>query len=186
MTRILNRLRDTLDTAEATKLKQMKQSLVEKGNLLTKLDGEIIEEVEEDYLESEIEQADMIKEDISFAIISIEEALKAKEAPPPVSGRCHRRPRTETTPSTSSESGEGERHSPVARGSTVSSGSHATSDAVGISPDRSASTRTLTFELGTPPSSGVSMSTTTTTVSSFPGMSGCYPVLQWLVLPNLL
>lgn len=56
VTRILNQLSET-GSADVSELKQMKQSLLEKSDILAKLDGELIEVVDEDHLEMEIEQA---------------------------------------------------------------------------------------------------------------------------------
>ena len=53
-----------LGSGEAAKLKQKKQALQLKSELLLKLDAGIVEIVEEDGLDEEVEQADVIQERI--------------------------------------------------------------------------------------------------------------------------
>ena len=48
-----------------------------KLDVLSKLDDEMIEVVNAEELEEEVEQADLIKEKVSLAMISIDEALEA-------------------------------------------------------------------------------------------------------------
>ena len=78
VTRLLNKLPSVLESENVSRLKQIMGSLREKMDLLAKFDDEIVEIVSCDDLEKEIEQADLIREDISLAIISIEEALSVK------------------------------------------------------------------------------------------------------------
>ena len=103
VTRIISQLKDALNSADASKLKQLKQSLINKSNnVLGRLDDELIEGVDEEQLETEVEQADLITEKINLAIISIEEALEGLV----IQGtrRSTRRHRAEASPSTSAES----------------------------------------------------------------------------------
>ena len=67
------------ESGEATvaKLKQKRQALNGKAELLNKVDGEIAEVVEEDNLGDEIEQADEVHERIELAIIDLDAALEA-------------------------------------------------------------------------------------------------------------
>jgi hypothetical protein len=61
-------------------LKQLKHSLIEKSEILNKLDSELIEKTLQ-LLEMEIEQADLVKKEISLAVINIDQALEAKAVP---------------------------------------------------------------------------------------------------------
>ena len=47
-----------------------------KLDVLSKLDDELIELIDEEHLDAEVEQADLMKENISLAVISIEEPSK--------------------------------------------------------------------------------------------------------------
>ena len=121
VTRLLNNLRSALHMADVPKLKQMMGTLREKMDILAKLDGEILELVNSEDLEEEIEQADVIREDISFAVISIEETLSGKATPTHKPRRTTRR-HEEDSPSTSSESSvEGEGNLGMLRDSTETS-----------------------------------------------------------------
>ncbi len=64
MTRLINQLDDSLTSAQ---LKQLKQSLLRKLDILSKLDGEILLHVEEEQLENEIEHADRVREKAELA-----------------------------------------------------------------------------------------------------------------------
>ena len=80
VTRIVGQLDNTLKSADMRKLKQLKHSLAKKSSILARLNEEMIEATEEEQLEAEIEQADLIREKISLAVISIEETLEAIKA----------------------------------------------------------------------------------------------------------
>ena len=71
--RIIGQLQNVLNSANTLKLKQLKQSLNEKSSVLAKLDEELIDGTEEEQLEAKIEQVDLVREDVSLAIITIEE-----------------------------------------------------------------------------------------------------------------
>ena len=60
---------------------QAQTTLIDMSNTLARLDDELIEGVDEDQLEAEVEQADLVKEKICLAVISIEEALEALVEP---------------------------------------------------------------------------------------------------------
>ena len=62
-------------------LKQKREALKEKGDLLKKLDEEIIEFVEEDKLEEEIEAVDQVQEKIELTLMHIEMALSGRRTP---------------------------------------------------------------------------------------------------------
>ena len=68
---------ESADTHDVRRLKQLKQSLVSKLDILSKTDDELIELVNEQQLDAEVEQADLIKENISIAVISIDDAVRA-------------------------------------------------------------------------------------------------------------
>ncbi len=74
VTRLTSQIADAVTSAGARKLKQLKGSLTKKRVTLAGLDDELLETVDEE-LEAEIEQADRIQEDITLAVINIEEAL---------------------------------------------------------------------------------------------------------------
>ena len=101
VTRIISQLKNALESGDRRKLRQIKQSLTEKSSILATLDREMIEVTEDKQLESEIEQSDLIQEEISLALISIEETLEAITAP---TEGPHRQRHTEGTHSL--ESGE--------------------------------------------------------------------------------
>lgn len=76
VTRLLGQLDEALELADVRRLKQLKQSLIDKLDILLKLDDELIQSVEEEQLDAEVEQADLIKEKVSFAVISMMMLLK--------------------------------------------------------------------------------------------------------------
>lgn len=65
VTRLPSKLPSVLESTDVSRLKQMMGSLKEKMDLLAKMDDEIVEIVSCDKLVREIEQADLIREDIS-------------------------------------------------------------------------------------------------------------------------
>lgn len=79
VTRIIGQVRENLegeDVPNLTKLRQQKLSLSGKVDVLSRLDDELIEMVEEEELDYEIEQADVIQERIGMCIMDIDQALK--------------------------------------------------------------------------------------------------------------
>ena len=107
VTRLLGQVDEMLASTDVCRLKQLKQSLIDKLSVLSKLDDELIELVEEDQLEAEVEQADLIKEKVEFAVISIEDVIGDLVAPPPVT-KCNGRARGVAGLSRSPESSEEE------------------------------------------------------------------------------
>ena len=122
VTRLLSQLEEAIETGDARRLKQLKQSLTDKSNVLAKLDDELIELVEEEQLEAEVEQADLIKEKISLAIISIEDTLDALTRETGHARRDARR-RVESSSLRSSESAGEEEHPAMSRSSSSTSDS---------------------------------------------------------------
>ena len=87
VTRILTQVYELLDSTEelnSMRLRQWKQPLSGKLDVLSKLDKELIELVPEE-LDNEVDQADKIREKIQLAIIDIDQALKkcATRSPSP-------------------------------------------------------------------------------------------------------
>ncbi len=120
VTRILKDIPEALARADVARLKQLKQSLVSKLGILTKLDEELIDAVEVDQIDEEIEQADIIREEVSLAVISLEEALEIiVRSPEP-------RPRKVTSPGSPELSVE-EGRRPSIRDSLAATSSHTTS-----------------------------------------------------------
>ena len=79
VTRILTQVYESLDSTEelnSTRLRQQKQSLSGKLDVLSKLDEELIELVPEEELDNEVDQADKIRERIQLAIIDMDQALR--------------------------------------------------------------------------------------------------------------
>ena len=74
-TRFINQIDGAVESSDARRLRQLKQSLADKLTVLCKLDDELIELVEEDELDAEMEQADEIRGRIGLAILTIEDAL---------------------------------------------------------------------------------------------------------------
>ena len=66
----------------SSEVPRLRQSLSSKQDTLSKRDDEMIELVMEEELEQEVEQADVIKEMISLALMSIDETLEAIMNPP--------------------------------------------------------------------------------------------------------
>lgn len=57
----------------------MKKSLLEKAELLSKLDEELIDHIDVEELDNEIEQVDYVKEKIEYALLDIDLALESSE-----------------------------------------------------------------------------------------------------------
>ena len=77
MTRLTDKLDEILISGDARRLRQLKQSLTDKQHVLSKLDEELIELVNDEHLEEEVEAADLIRERIGLAIISLDDALES-------------------------------------------------------------------------------------------------------------
>ena len=60
------------------KLKQQRDSLLQKLSTLWQLDAEILDIVTEEEIEGEIEPADLLEENVQLAIANIENALSPK------------------------------------------------------------------------------------------------------------
>lgn len=100
MTRLLNELNEVIRAADAGRLRQIRQSLKGKIEILCKMDEEILALVGDDRVETEIEQADIVKEEAELGVIRIEEALASfSETSEPKNQPAHREP---SSPSPSS------------------------------------------------------------------------------------
>ena len=75
VTRLIGQVDEAIDSKDVRRMRQLKQSLTDKSNVLAKLDDELIELVGEEELETEVEQADLIREKICFAVVSIEDVV---------------------------------------------------------------------------------------------------------------
>ena len=84
-TRLVNQVETLIEEAEPdmTKLRQYKVSLEEKREEIKALDASVLNVIEEERIESEIEQADIYKEKIQLAICGIEAVLGGIASPPP-------------------------------------------------------------------------------------------------------
>ena len=107
VTRLLGQIDETISASDLPRLKQLKQALNGKIEVLSKLDDELIELVEEDQLEAEVEQADLIREKINYAFITIDDAITALMATP-------RSVRENLSPSPSLEAGDEKENGPPA------------------------------------------------------------------------
>ena len=103
VTRLINQMDEALLAADGGRLKQLRQSLKNKIDILSKLDEELLLSVGEEELEYEIEQADVVRERAELAIIGLDEALTK------ISKRSEKRS-TLRRSSPSSSSSEGEEH----------------------------------------------------------------------------
>ena len=75
MTILINQMNEALLAADVGRLKQLRQSLKNKIDVLSKLDEELLLSVGEEELNYEIEQADIVRERAELAIIQLDEAL---------------------------------------------------------------------------------------------------------------
>ena len=75
VTRLINQLDKVLSLADINRLKQVRQSLMTKMEILSRMDEKILALVDEGQVEAEIEQADLVREKAELAIINIDEAL---------------------------------------------------------------------------------------------------------------
>ena len=100
VTRLINQMDEALLTADVGRLKQLRQSLKNKIDILSKLDEELLLSVGEEELDYEIEQADIVRERAELAIIGLDEALTK------ISKRSEKRsPLRRRSPSSSSPEG---------------------------------------------------------------------------------
>ena len=85
--RIVGQVYESLEPGEALNLLRLRQ---QKSQLSGKLDDELIEMVAEDELDTEVDQADIIKEKIGLCIMDIELALeRASSYQPPLPIEIH-------------------------------------------------------------------------------------------------
>lgn len=75
VTKTINQLDAAIDCRETRRLRQARHTLTEKLALLTKLDAEILDLTDEHALETEVLQADDVKERLTLALIDIADAL---------------------------------------------------------------------------------------------------------------
>ena len=66
VTRLIGQFDEALGSADARRLKKLKQSFTGKLSILSRLDNELIELVEEEQLETEMEQAHLIEERLAL------------------------------------------------------------------------------------------------------------------------
>ena len=66
------------DGPDVSQLRQQKLLLSEKLDILSKLDEELIDMVKEDDLDTEVEQADLIRERIRMCLITIDDVLECR------------------------------------------------------------------------------------------------------------
>ena len=104
-TRLTAQLEHILDSGDTRQMKQLRQSLTDKLQVLTKLDGELVELVQDDQLEEEVEQADLVRERITLALISLDDGLEILQSRKTT-------PREIASPSRSLEAIEEDRQSP--------------------------------------------------------------------------
>ena len=107
VTRLINQMSDVSLSADIGRQKLLKQALVNKINVLSRLDEELLLTVAEEELDSEVEQADLVKERAELAVIELSEMIanvnKNSEREP------LRQQRQSSTPSLSEESEENPR-----------------------------------------------------------------------------
>ena len=104
-TRLTTQLEHILDSGDTRQMKQLRQSLTDKLQVLTKLDGELIELVQDDQLEEEVEQVDLVRERITLALINLNDGLEILQLRKTT-------PRETASPSRSLEEIEEDRQSP--------------------------------------------------------------------------
>ena len=75
-TKSVNQIEDAVKSSDVSRLRQLKLFLSDKLAVLSKLDEEVLELVEDDDLDAEVEQADTNKEKIDLAILTIEDTLQ--------------------------------------------------------------------------------------------------------------
>ena len=110
-TRMLAQATELMSTdggLQPAKLKQKREALAAKAELLNKLDAEVVEAIDEDDLEEEIEAADTIRDRIELTIIELDGALDAatasgergmgRDSTPPTRTPPARSPTPRTTP----------------------------------------------------------------------------------------
>ena len=79
VTRLTGQLEDVLKSGDARRMKQLRQSLTNKlhVHVLSKLHDKLIDLAPNEQLEEEVQQADLVKEWINLAIISLEDKLES-------------------------------------------------------------------------------------------------------------
>ena len=75
ITKTINQLDTAIDCRDTRRLRQARHTLTEELALLTKLDAEILDQTDEHALETEVLQADDIKERLTLALIDIAERI---------------------------------------------------------------------------------------------------------------
>ena len=164
VTRLINQMDEALLAADVGRLKQLRQSLKNKIDILSKLDEELLLSVEEEELDYEIEQADVVRERAELAIIGLEEALTK------ISKRSEKRSLHRKSPSSSSS--EGEEHPGLSHPSLATNGDE---------PDMLPSCqphRTTLEPLSTPPQFGACTSTSVTPFSHSPSWTFTFPSMS--------
>ena len=147
VTRLVSQSDEARGSTDVGRLKQLKQSLRSKMEILSVLDEQILELVEDDQVESEVEQADLVREKSELAIISIEETLsklikkpKSKTRSPYVresdlsSSSGEERTPTTSRPSQATNVDEPESSHCVTFGSLTPSGARLSATAASFSP----------------------------------------------------
>ena len=104
VTRLTAQLENVLESGNARQMKQLRQSLTDKLQVLSKLDDKLIELVRDERLEEEVEQADLIRERTTLALISLEDGLESLQSQNTL--------RKAASPTGSSEASEEDRRSP--------------------------------------------------------------------------
>ena len=145
-TRIISQAYEVIESATRTEsdlitLTQCKRTLEEKLEIIKRADAEILDLVQEDEVETEIEQADVFKERVQRAIIDTNNAIRARERP---------------TASVASSVTTAPERSPIS-----------VTTAVTTAPERS-SISVTTAETTTPERSTTSVTVTETTMTSTP------------------
>ena len=80
-TRLMRELEEAVYNSDARKLKYIKNTLEKKSEILATLDEQIAEETEGTKLETEIQQADVVKENIELALMTITDKLESLQTP---------------------------------------------------------------------------------------------------------
>ena len=75
-TKSVNQIEDAVKSSDVRRLRQLKLFLSDKLAVLSKRDEEVLALMEDDNLDAEVEQADMNREKIDLAILTIEDTLQ--------------------------------------------------------------------------------------------------------------
>ena len=76
VTRLSGQVEHVLDSGDACQMKQLRQSLTNKPHIQLKIDNEMINFVPVQQLEEKVQLAGLIKEQISLAIIILDDGLE--------------------------------------------------------------------------------------------------------------